>query len=507
MKACQRTLLILLVLVLGIGIGVGVTTTLPKVSSQWAYAVEKNEAAESFEKLQGADDLSVAFKHVARVMRPSVVSIRSLRKVRTQNPGGLNGGRPEIPEELRRFFDDDALNRFLEPQVPNEGPQQQGMGTGVIVSEDGYVLTNNHVVRGADEVEVILSTDRKFKAKIVGTDKATDVAVLKVEAKGLAPARLGNSEEMEVGDWVLAMGSPFGLDQTVTAGIVSAKGRANVGITDYEDFIQTDAAINPGNSGGPLVNMKGEIIGINTAIASRSGGSMGVGFAIPSDMVRRIMESIMTDGRVNRGWLGVGIQDLDENLAESFGLKSTRGALVGGVLADGPADQAGLKAGDVLLKLDGKIVRDANHLRHMVAGIRPQKKIRMEVFRKKETIQMEVTIGLRDLEQLSKRIVPEDGPGTASSLGITVETLALEQAKKLGYDPDQKGVVVKAVQPVGLASQVGLQPGDVIVSINGKEIHTSDQFRAVMEKSNTKEGIRMRVKRDGGQRFVFLKQS
>jgi serine protease Do len=328
-----------------------------------------------------------------------------------------------------------------------------------------------------------------------------------VDAKGLAPARLGNSEEMEVGDWVLAMGSPFGLEQTVTAGIVSAKGRANVGITDYEDFIQTDAAINPGNSGGPLVNMKGEIIGINTAIASRSGGSMGVGFAIPSDMVRRIMESIMTDGRVNRGWLGVGIQDLDEDLAQSFGLKSTQGALVGGVMADGPADQAGLKAGDVLLKLDGKIVRDANHLRHMVAGIRPQKKIRMEVFRKKETIQMEVTIGLRDLEQLSKRIVPEDGPGTASSLGITVETLALEQAKKLGYDPDQKGVVVKAVQPVGLASQVGLQPGDVIVSINGKEIHTSDQFRAVMEKSNTKEGIRMRVKRDGGQRFVFLKQS
>jgi len=507
MKACQRTLLILLVLVLGIGIGVGVTTTLPKVSSQWAYAIEKSEASAAFEKLQGADDLSVAFKHVARVMRPSVVSIRSLRKVRTQNPGGLNGARPEIPEELRRFFDEDALNRFLEPQVPNEGRQQQGMGTGVIVSEDGYVLTNNHVVRGADEVEVILSTDRKFKAKIIGTDKATDVAVLKVDAKGLAPARLGNSEEMEVGDWVLAMGSPFGLEQTVTAGIVSAKGRANVGITDYEDFIQTDAAINPGNSGGPLVNMKGEIIGINTAIASRSGGSMGVGFAIPSDMVRRIMESIMTDGRVNRGWLGVGIQDLDEDLAQSFGLKSTQGALVGSVMADGPADQAGLKAGDVLLKLDGKIVRDANHLRHMVAGIRPQKKIRMEVFRKKETIQVEVTIGLRDLDQLSQRIVPEDGPGTASSLGITVETLALEQAKKLGYDPDQKGVVVKAVQPAGLASQVGLQPGDVIVSINGKEIHTSDQFRAVMEKSNTKEGIRMRVKRDGGQRFVFLKQS
>ncbi|MEO2022753.1 MAG: DegQ family serine endoprotease [Pirellulaceae bacterium] len=507
MKACQRTLLILLVLVLGIGIGVGVTTTLPKINSQWAYAIEKSEASTALKQLQDTDDLSVVFKRVARAMRPSVVSIRSLRKARVQNPAGLNGARPEIPEELRRFFDDDAWDRFRGPRIPEEGRQQQGLGTGVIVSADGYILTNNHVVRGADEVEVILSTDRKLKAKIVGTDKATDVAVLKVEAEGLAVARLGNSEQMEVGDWVLAMGSPFGLDQTVTAGIVSAKGRANVGITDYEDFIQTDAAINPGNSGGPLVNMKGEVIGINTAIASRSGGSMGVGFAIPSDMVRRIMESIMADGRVNRGWLGVGIQDLDEDLAKSFGLKSRQGALVGGVMANGPAAQAGLKAGDILLKLDGKIVRDANHLRHMVAGIRPRKKVRMEVFRQKETIQVNVTIGLRDLDQLSSRLVPSAAPGTVSNLGITVETLALEQAEKLGYGPDQKGVVVKAVQPSGLASQVGLQPGDVIVSINGKAIHNSDQFRAVMDNSNTTEGIRMRVKRAGGQRFVFLKQS
>jgi serine protease Do len=288
------------------------------------------------------------------------------------------------------------------------------MGTGVIVSEDGYILTNNHVVRGADEVEVILSTNRRLKAKIVGTDKATDVAVLKVSAKGLAAARLGSSENMEVGDWVLAIGSPFGLDQTVTAGIVSAKGRANVGITDYEDFIQTDAAINPGNSGGPLVNLKGEVIGINTAIASRSGGSSGVGFAIPSDMVRRVMESILDNGRVDRGWLGVGIQDLDEDLARSFGLKSTRGALVSGVLPAGPAAKAGLKSGDVLLKVAGQEVRDANHLRHLVAGIEPKKKVRLEVFREKQSIEVEVTIGLRDVDQLSRRVIPESAPGRAS---------------------------------------------------------------------------------------------
>lgn len=405
MKAMQRSLLILLVLVLGIGIGIGVTTTLPKLSSPWAHAVEKTQAAASFVKVQEADDLSISFKHVARALRPSVVTIRSVRTIRAENPARPNGAGPEIPGEFRRFFDQ---------RVPEGGLQQQGMGTGVIVSEDGYVLTNNHVVRGADEVEVILSTNRRLKAKIVGTDKATDVAVLKVTAKGLPAARLGSSEKMEVGDWVLAIGSPFGLDQTVTAGIVSAKGRANVGITDYEDFIQTDAAINPGNSGGPLVNLKGEVIGINTAIASRSGGSTGVGFAISSDMVRRVMESILDNGRVDRGWLGVGIQDLDENLAQSFGLKSTRGALVGGVFPEGPAAQAGLKSGDVLLKVAGQEVRDANHLRHMVAGIEPKKKVRLEVFRDKQSIEVEVTIGLRDVDQLSRRAIPELAPGKAS---------------------------------------------------------------------------------------------
>ena len=414
MKSLQRGLLMLLVLVLGVGIGIGVTLTLPKVSSPLAYAIEKAEASVARTKLPEKDDLSGAFKDVARVLRPSVVSIRSVRKIRAENPGQPNGAGPEIPEEFRKFFDDGTLDKFFDRGVPQGSRQQQGMGTGVIVSADGYVLTNNHVVRGADEVEVILSTNRKLPAKIVGTDKATDVAVLKVAATGLAPAQLGSSENMEVGDWVLAIGSPFGLDQTVTAGIVSAKGRANVGITDYEDFIQTDAAINPGNSGGPLVNLQGQVIGLNTAIASRSGGSTGVGFAIPSDMVRRVMESILDIGRVDRGWLGVGIQERDEALAQSVGLKSSRGALVGGVFPDGPAAKAGLKSGDVVLRVAGQEVRDANHLRHLVAGIAPKTKVRLDVFREKKTIQLEVTIGLRDLDQLSRRAIPESVPGRAN---------------------------------------------------------------------------------------------
>ena len=436
-----------------------------------------------------------------------MVSIRSVRTVRTDNPDRLNRARPEIPEELRRFFDDDAFEKFFDQRVPEGGLRQQGMGTGVIVSEDGYILTHHHVVRGADEVEVILSTNRKLKAKIVGTDKATDVAVLRIAANGLAPAQLGASKNMEVGDWVLAIGSPFGLDQTVTAGIVSAKGRSNVGITDYEDFIQTDASINPGNSGGPLVNMKGEVIGINTAIASRSGGSMGVGFAIPSDMVKQIMDSIISDGRVDRGWLGVSIQDLDEDLSRSFGLKSTRGALVGGVLADGPAAKAGLKPGDVLLKLDSKVVRDANHLRHLVAVIRPKSKVRVDVFRKKKLVQVEVTIGLRELDQLSSRSLPENGSATAKDLGVIVETLTPELAKQLGYGPGEQGVVVKSVKPAGLAARAGLQPNDVIGAIDGKTIRNTDDFRSTTEKASSRTGIRMRVKRNGAQRFVFLKQS
>ena len=507
MRSLQRSLLLFTVLVLGIGIGIGVTLTLPKVSGPSAYAIEKAEASAARAMLPAKDDLSTAFKQVARVLRPSVVSIRSVRKVRAQNPGRPNGPGPEIPEEFRRFFDDDTLDRFFERGAPQGERQQQGMGTGVIVRADGYILTNNHVVSGADEVEVILSTNRKLPAKIVGTDKATDVAVLKVTAKDLAPAQLGNSEHMEVGDWVLAIGSPFGLDQTVTAGIVSAKGRANVGITDYEDFIQTDAAVNPGNSGGPLVNLQGEVIGINTAIASRSGGSMGVGFAIPSDMVRRVMESILDNGRVDRGWLGVGIQDLDEDLAQSFGLKSTRGALVGSVLPGGPAAKAGLKSADVLLKVDGKEVRDANHLRHLIAAIAPNKKVRLDVFREKKAIQVEVTVGLRNIDQVSRLDEPAPVPEAASGLGMTVETLTSERAKQLGYGPETKGVVVTKVTPEGLAARVGIQPQDVIDAIDGKSVANSEAFRKAVGKSSQQQGVRMRIKRGGNQRFVFLKQS
>ena len=310
--------------------GTVISISFPQLFTDWAYAQQRDVAVDAQREIASAKDLSSAFKAVAKRMRPSVVSITSKFERRTSNQNPFGG--QQIPERFRDFFNDEFFGRL--PQSPDQRPQPEGVGsgTGFIVSSDGYILTNNHVVSGATSITVTLSTSRELEAQVVGSDKATDLAVLKVQASDLLPAKLGSSDAMEVGDWVLAIGSPFGLDQTVTAGIISAKGRSRVGITDYEDFIQTDAAINPGNSGGPLVNLNGEVIGINTAIASKTGSYMGIGFSIPSDMAKFIKDSIIKSGTVERGYLGVLIQDLDENLADSFGYSSTEVHLLGRLL-------------------------------------------------------------------------------------------------------------------------------------------------------------------------------
>jgi serine protease Do len=476
--------------------------SLAQLSESASVATEASPA-----DIQNAKSLSRAFRDVSKSMRPSVVSISSVKNVQL-----TRGARPQVPEELRRFFGDDMLDRFGSPDgLPDSQPrsrQQQGLGSGVIVSEDGFILTNNHVVEGADEVTVQLYDDRQLTAKIVGTDAKTDLAVLKIEASGLVPARLGNSAQMEVGDWVLAMGSPFGLNQTVTAGIVSATGRANVGIVDYEDFIQTDAAINPGNSGGPLVNLLGEVVGINTAIASRSGGNTGVGFAIPSNMVRRIMDDIRDDGLVQRGWLGAVIQNLNADLAKSFNYDSTDGVLLGDVVANGPAAKSGLQAGDIVVGIGGKNILDVNQLRNMVAAIKPNTSTEFEIVRNGQRRSIEVTIGLMDNQAVAAARGAAPGPAVERSIdtefGATVQDVTADLAQQLNAEGIE-GAVVTKIEAGSSAAQAGLRTRDIVVAVGSEKIASAEDFRAAIEKVDLSEGVRLQVVTDGVRRFLIIR--
>ena len=475
---------------------------LPSTLTQLTYAVERGKAYAAQDQLKVATDLSTSFKQVAKALRPSVVSISSTKRLQPM-ASGRGGGSQQIPDELRKFFGGSPFGEFgfQMPSRP-EGMVQHGLGSGVIVSADGYILTNNHVVDGADDLTVHLSDEREFKAKVVGTDKATDLAVIKINATKLVPARLGDSSAMEVGDWVLAIGSPFGLDQTVTAGIVSAVGRGNVGLADYENFIQTDAAINPGNSGGPLVDLKGEVVGINTAIASRSGGNMGIGFAIPSNMAQSVMTSLIENGRVNRGYLGAIIQDLTPEMSASFKFKGTDGVLIGDVDPTGPAGKAGLKPGDIVVQYNGKPVKTMRELRQSVAATKAGTKVNVEVFRNGHSQTLKVTISPRKDEVAS---FGSSSAGATTQLGLTVKTLTPELGAELGYAEDVKGVVVTEVEPGGAASQIGLQPGDVVLSVNGTSTLTAPAFATAVKKVDPSTGVRLQVMRDGVKRFVLLR--
>lgn len=500
MQRHRKLILTSIVLVLVGAMGIGLATTLPGTVSRLTYAAETGRAMAACGDLQHATNLSVAFHDVATAMRPSVVTITSTKKVHLSS----NNEQPntqDLPEEFRNFFGDGFFHRFGPSQMPGEGLQRQGQGSGVIVSRDGYILTNNHVVNGMDEVKVSLSDDRSFTAKIVGTDPKTDLAVLKIDAKDLVAAELGDSKAMQVGDWVVAIGSPFGLNMTVTAGIVSAMGRSNVGITDYEDFIQTDAAINPGNSGGPLVNLQGQVIGINTAISSHNGGNMGVGFAIPSNMAQTIMRSLIEKGHVERGWLGALIQDLNEDLSQSFGYHGTEGVLLGDVLEEGPASKADLQAGDIIVKFNGRRMKDANELRQAVAATEPNTDTEVVVFRngKENTF----TVHIAQME--SDSVVAKAGGEQSADLGISVRTLTPDTAKQLGYEGDEQGVVVTDVKPGSMAASLDIRPNDVIVSVGSQQVNGAADFRKALDSNDLSKGIRLQVMRDGAKRFVFAK--
>ena len=453
-----------------------------------------------------ANQLSSAFEHAANLISPAVVNIKAVKKVKGHPP--VHGKMPNDPffDQFRRFFGPDA-DRFS-PFRPPEGYSQEGMGTGVIVSADGHILTNNHVVGEADELTVRLDDKRELKASIVGTDPRSDLAVIKIESSDLKPARLGDSDTLKIGEWVVAAGNPFGLDHTITAGIVSAKGRSiSGGSGQYEDFIQTDAAINPGNSGGPLLNLRGEVIGINTAIFSQSGGYMGIGFAIPSNMAKDVMESLMKTGKVTRGWLGIAIQPLNEELARSFNFPGTDGVLVGDVSADTPAQAAGLKSGDIIVALNDKKIDSINRFRNTIASTKPGAEVKLSIVREGRKQQMTIAVGELPAKLGEKgQASPQEESAQGEELGLEIQTLTPQVADDIGSQ-QRKGVVIRSVQPMSPAARIGLRPGDIISSINGKEISNVSDFQAALKKADLKSGVRLLVESGGMNHFVILKKA
>ena len=491
-----------IVLMAGVLMGAGVFG--PTVARRIAYAVAEGEARarrEHLAEMSHQDTLSPLFRAVAEVVRPAVVEIRVTKRV--QASSDLR----EMEEFMRRFFGD-SPSAPMPPRDPRSVPREyfsRGIGSGVIVdAEKGYVITNAHVVAGANEVEIVLDDERILTAEWVRTDRPTDLAVVKVKADGLIDAPLGDSDELHVGDWVLAFGSPRGLDHTVTAGIVSAKGRQIGGLGAYQNSIQTDAAINRGNSGGPLVNTRGEVIGINNTIASSSGGNEGIGFAIPANMVRRVMAQLVEQGKVTRGYLGVMIQDVSSRLAASLGLPDANGALVTHVQAGTPAEQAGLAVTDFIISVADKTIRDVRELRHIVADVSPGATVPVVVIRKGKTVTVEVTLAAKPEEIASAATQPDSTEPPAVDYGLRVRALAPELARRLGYDETLEGVVIVNVNPISEAAEQGLRPGVVITHVQGEPVTTLEAFTKALAAAEATEGVRLRVRTPQGQRFVMI---
>ena len=385
-------------------------------------------------------------------------------------------------------------------KAPPSAPRKaEGQGSGFIVNDRGLVITNNHVVSDADEIIVRLKDGREFDAELIGADQPSDVALLKIDGENLPVVPLGDSENLQVGQWVLAVGNPFGLSDTVTAGIVSAKGRSSVGIVDMENFIQTDASINPGNSGGPLVNLDGEVVGINTAILSRSGGSVGIGFAIPINMAKSIVDQIVNHGEVTRGFLGVLMQPLTSDLAESFGLENKGGVLISEVNQDSPADKGGLKSGDIVLELNDKAVRDMGQFRNRVSMIAPGTTVKMKVFRNGQSKDLKVTVGERP-----SAFVSTNRPAKAKddSLGLSLQPLNEKLREQLKLQ-NERGVVVTEVAPDSPAAEAGIVPGCLIMEVNQKAVGSLEDFQAAVE-NNEGDNILVRVEYQGQTRFAVI---
>ncbi len=436
--------------------------------------------------LSVAEQLSNVFANVAARVNPSVVTIfteTTLKASEQQSP-----------------FGDDFFRKFFQIPEPQGNLKRMGLGSGVIVDANGTILTNNHVVKGADNIKVQLMDGREFVAKVKGTDPQTDLAVITIDVKNLTPIKLGDSGKMRVGDLVLAIGSPLNpqLEHTVTQGIISAKGRSGVGLSQYEDYIQTDAAINPGNSGGALVNVRGELVGINSAIATQTGGFQGIGFAIPVNLAKTIMNDILTTGKVIRSWLGVYIQNVTPEIAKALNLPEPQGVIISKIEEDSPAQKAGLKAEDVVLKFNGKKVDNSSELSMWVAGTKPGTEVNLTILRNGET--KDVKVKLEELNPQKQEVA--SGEMTYDNIGLKVANLTPENVQKYQLSKKITGVVVTAVDPNGMAAQVGIQPGDVVMKLNRVSVNSVQEFNKIMKEVKPGDNLLFYLRRGDANLFV-----
>jgi len=486
MEKKKVIILVLISIISGIVIGSIADNFLYK-ATPYPYSLTPNVPKEVIRE-------SEAFSEIVKAVSPIVVNISTTKTIKRDFA---------FPEFFEGPFRD-----FFEPFRAPKKWKKQSLGSGVIISPDGYIITNYHVIERADEIKVTLYDKRDYKGRVIGSDPKTDIAVLKISANGLPAAKWGNSDELQVGAFVLAFGNPYGLSHTVTMGIISALGRADVGIAEYEDFIQTDAAINPGNSGGPLVNIKGELIGINTAIFSRTGGYQGIGFAVPSNMARSVMEHLIKKGKVERGWLGVTIQQVTPELAKQFGIEEPNGALVSDIMRWSPAEKAGLKRGDVIIEFNGRTVRDAETLRNMVAQSEIGTHARLKVIRGGRQIFIDAVIA--ELPKDSAMAIPEkskEEPQDDALAGFTVVELTVDIAKQLGLQRGESGVVVIRVEPESIAEESGLRKGDVIQEINKKRVSNLSEFNSVASRLRERDGVLLFINRGGQKFYIALKAS
>ncbi|MCS6927213.1 MAG: DegQ family serine endoprotease [Candidatus Binatia bacterium] len=440
-----------------------------------------------------------SFADTAQKVSPAIVNISTTQKVERRRPFRFPGPGPRQPFEEDPF--EEFFRRFFGDRPPPG--QQRSLGSGFIISEDGYIITNSHVIGDAEKITVRLSDKAEYEAKVIGSDDKTDIALIKIEPKGPLPTvPLGDSSALRVGDWVMAIGNPFGLEQTVTVGIVSAKGRV-IGAGPYDDFIQTDASINPGNSGGPLLNLKGEVVGINSAIFSQSGGNIGIGFAIPIDMAKSIVAQLRETGKVRRGWLGVGIQPVTPELAKSFGLEEPQGALVAEVTKGSPAEKSGLERGDVIIAFNGTRIKDSHELPSLVARSPVGSTAEVTVLRsgKEKTF----TVKLGELKEQQERA--ESTQESQEGWGMAVASITPELARRFQLDRNQKGVVVTEVEPGSPAELAGIQPGDVIEEVNRQPVSSIEDFNKALAAGKEKETLLLLARRGTFSSFFALRKA